>query len=101
LLQDPGRPILVGLEIDGDTGAKAGALLFGANVPTEGHGEGHVTSTTYSPALGKYIALALLANGRGRHGERVRVVDFLSDTMLMAKVVSPHFYDPEGERQNG
>jgi methylglutamate dehydrogenase subunit C len=101
LLVDPGRPALVGLEIDGGTGARAGALLFSANVPTTGHGEGHVTSTTYSPALGKPIALALLANGRGRHGERVRVVDFLSDTSLTAKVVSPHFYDPKGERQNG
>jgi sarcosine oxidase subunit alpha len=101
LLQETGRPALVGLEIDGDAGAKAGALLFGETAATEGHGEGHVTSTTFSPALGKNIALALLANGRERHGEQVRVIDFLSDTTLSARVVAPHFYDPDGERQNG
>jgi methylglutamate dehydrogenase subunit C len=101
LLLDPARPTLVGLEIEGDQGARAGMLLFGTNVATEGQADGHVTSTTYSPALGKNIALALLAHGPQRHGERIKVVDFLSDTTLMARVVAPHFYDPEGERQNG
>jgi len=42
----------------------------------------------------------LLKNGTERKGEKIRVIDFLSDTTLTAKVVSPHFFDPKGERQN-
>ncbi|MCG8544998.1 MAG: sarcosine oxidase subunit alpha family protein [Alphaproteobacteria bacterium] len=100
VLADPARPSLVGLEVMGDRGALPGSLLFDADGPTTGHGEGWVSSTTYSPALGKNIALALLRRGPERIGETIRVVDFVSDTTLTAEVVSPHFFDPKGERQN-
>jgi sarcosine oxidase subunit alpha len=99
-LEDPERPSLVGLEISGDRGAEPGMLLFSADGATKGHGEGHVSSTTYSPALGKNIALALLARGPTRKGETIQCVDFLGDITLQAKVASPHFFDPNGERQN-
>ena len=101
VLEDPKRPSLVGLEIIGRTGAKAGSLLFSLNSPTKGHGEGWVSSTTYSPALKKNIALALLARGPERIGETIQVVDFVGSQTLQAKVVSHHFFDPEGHRQNG
>ncbi|OSQ37282.1 sarcosine oxidase subunit alpha family protein [Thalassospira sp. MCCC 1A01428] len=100
-LENPDRPTLVGLEIIGDQGAKAGSLLFAQTGPTEGHSEGWVSSTTYSPALKKNIALALLSRGRTRLGETIRVVDFVGNSTLQAKVVSHHFFDPEGLRQNG
>ncbi|KKC24782.1 sarcosine oxidase subunit alpha family protein [Sphingomonas sp. SRS2] len=101
LLDDPARPSLVGLEIVGDTGARAGSLLFAADGAVSGHGDGWVSSTTYSPALGRNIALALLSRGPERLGEKIRVVDFLGDQTLEATVVSPRFFDPEGHRQNG
>lgn len=101
VLDDPKRPSLVGLEIVGDTGAKAGSLLFAANAPARGHGEGWVSSTTYSPTLKKNIALALLSQGSERIGETIQVVDFVGNQTLQAKVVSHHFFDPEGHRQNG
>lgn len=100
-LADPRRPSLVGLAIEGDRGARAGMLLFPATGATEGFGDGHVTSTTYSPALGRYIAMGLLAGGQSRLGETVRCVDFVGDLTVQAKVVSHHFFDPEGSRQNG
>lgn len=100
-LEDPERPTLVGLEIEGTVGAKAGALLFARGVTPKGHGEGWVSSTTYSPALGKNIALALLKNGKSRKDEIIQVVNFVGNETLEAKVVSHHFFDPEGERQNG
>ncbi len=100
LLQDKERPTLVGLEIEGSHGAKPGSLLFSAEGSTEGQGEGWVSSPTYSPALKRNIALAFLKRGPERRGETIRVVDFLSDTTLTAKVVSHHFFDPEGARQN-
>ena len=99
-LLDPERPILVGLAIDGDRGASAGSLLYSDGAAREGHGEGWVSSTTYSPALGRNIALALLARGPERFGEKVQVANFVADEILTATVVSPHFFDPEGERQN-
>jgi methylglutamate dehydrogenase subunit C len=101
LLEDPKRPSLVGLEIIGDTGARAGSLLFACDAPARGHGEGWVSSTTYSPALKKNIALALLSRGPERVGEMIQIVDFVGDQTLQAKVVSHHFFDPEGHRQNG
>ncbi len=99
-LEDPARPSLVGLEFSGENRALSGALLYSQGAQTEGHGEGHVTSTTYSPALGKNIALALLAGGADRLGDTVQVVDFVGDTRCTATVVSTHFFDPEGDRQN-
>ncbi|MEM7746866.1 MAG: sarcosine oxidase subunit alpha family protein [Pseudomonadota bacterium] len=100
-LSGPHRESLVGLEIVGDVGAKPGMLLFPRHGDPTGHGDGFVSSTTYAPALNKYIALGLLKNGRERQGEVIRCIDFLSDQTLEAKVVSHHFFDPEGERQNG
>ena len=100
VLTDADRPTLVGLEIEGEVGALPGSLLFAADGPTEGHGEGWVSSTTYSPALGKNIAMALLKNGPCRIGETVRVIDFVGDRTLRATVVSHHFFDAEGVRQN-
>jgi sarcosine oxidase subunit alpha len=100
-LEDPARPSLIGLEIVGEAGARAGSLLFSRDAAIKGHGEGWVSSTTYSPALKKNIALALLARGPDRIGETIKVVDFLGNQTALAKVVSSHFFDPEGFRQNG
>nr|WP_137389208.1 sarcosine oxidase subunit alpha family protein [Rhodoligotrophos defluvii] len=60
---------------------------------------GQVTSTYWSPTLGRSIALALIRNGRERMGQ---VISFpLGDgKVVRAKVVEPVFYDKEGARQN-
>jgi sarcosine oxidase subunit alpha len=100
VLQDDERPTLVGLEVEGEAGTKPGALLFPIAGKTEGHGDGWVSATTYSPALGKNIALALLKRGHMRKGESVRVIDFVGNQTLKATIVSHHFFDPDGERQN-
>ncbi len=99
-LVDTARPILVGLDIEGEGGAEPGAILFPEGGPHSGHGDGWVSSTTYSPALDRNIALAFLANGKARKGETIDVVNFVGDAKQKAKVVSHHFFDPEGERQN-
>ena len=100
-LSDASRPSLVGLMIDGEVGAKPGMLLFPREGTMEGHGDGLVTSTTYSPALERYIAMGLLTRGKQRVGEIVRCVDFLGNLTVEAEVVTHHFFDPAGERQNG
>jgi len=101
VLEDPERPTLVGFEVDGESGVKPGSLVFQQNAEPKGHGEGWISSTTYSPALGKNIALGLLKNGRDRKGETVKIVNFVGNDASTAKVVSPHHFDPEGVRQNG
>ncbi|MBX6321152.1 MAG: sarcosine oxidase subunit alpha family protein [Rhodospirillaceae bacterium] len=60
---------------------------------------GHVTSSYWSPNLGRSIALALVKNGRNRMGETVHVP--LVDRTIPAKVVEPRFFDPEGKRLHG
>ncbi|MBT5047825.1 MAG: sarcosine oxidase subunit alpha, partial [Rhodospirillaceae bacterium] len=101
-LQNATRPSLVGLEVlSSDTPLKPGMLLFPEQGDISGHGEGYVSSVTWSPTLEKYIGLGLLAMGIERTGAIVRCVDLLSDTTVPARVTSPHFFDPEGERQNG
>ena len=66
------------------------------NVPTIGR----VTSTYRSPTLGRGIAMGLVERGPERMGE---VLDFpgLGGRTHRARIVSPVFYDPEGERLHG
>ncbi len=44
------------------------------------------------------IALALLANGPARIGEKIRVYDPVRQGDCIAEIVSPVHYDPEGAR---
>ncbi len=60
---------------------------------------GHVTSSYYSPTLGRSIALALLVGGRARMGETLYVA--MPEGDIPVQVASPVFYDPQGSRLNG
>lgn len=74
-------------------------LVSVANPPPGTPALGHVTSSYRSPALGRSIALALLAGGRARIGERLFVAGPRGG--IAATVVAPVFLDPEGERLRG
>jgi sarcosine oxidase subunit alpha len=60
---------------------------------------GHVTSSYWSPSLGRSFALALVKGGRARHGERVLAP--LADAVVPATLVEPLFYDRDGIRRDG
>ena len=60
---------------------------------------GHVTSSYYSAALERSVALGLVKGGHGRMGETVHVQNFDGRT-IAARIADPVFYDPGGERQN-
>jgi sarcosine oxidase subunit alpha len=60
---------------------------------------GHVTSSYHSTALGRSIALALLAGGRERVGQTLFVASDHGD--IAVEVTSPVFYDPSGARLHG
>jgi sarcosine oxidase subunit alpha len=59
---------------------------------------GHVTSSYHSAVLGRSIAMALLAGGRARMGQRLYVPT--SDGAVAVQVASAVFYDPGGARLN-
>ena len=85
------RKQLVGLlTVDPALVLREGAQMLGT--------AGHVTSSYFSPTLGRSIALALLEGGAGRMGQRVQVA--LADGSSVDAVVSdPVFFDPKAERQ--
>jgi sarcosine oxidase subunit alpha len=60
--------------------------------------EGFVTSAAFSPTLQRSIGLGLLERGHARTGETVTVFD--EGRIVQARVVTPMFFDPRGERMN-
>jgi sarcosine oxidase subunit alpha len=62
---------------------------------------GHVTSWCWSPNLNAWIALAIVAGGRARHGETLWAVSPLAGAKVRVKVGPPCFIDPDGERLRG
>ena len=68
---------------------------------TSGNDLGYVTSAAFSPALGHWIGLGLIAGGPKRIGERVTLADPLRGRSTDAEVCDPVFYDPAGGRLHG
>ncbi|KAB2848436.1 MAG: sarcosine oxidase subunit alpha family protein, partial [Hyphomicrobiaceae bacterium] len=60
---------------------------------------GHVTSSYFSPALGRSFALALMKGGRAKIGATVHLP--LEARTISARVVEPVFYDKENKRRDG
>ncbi|MDA4844471.1 sarcosine oxidase subunit alpha family protein [Hoeflea poritis] len=78
----------------------AGAHFTSRDKPaTTENDEGWMTSVAYSPTLGHSIGLGFIARGRDRVGEIVQAADPLRGKTIEVRIVSPHFVDPEGERQ--
>ena len=102
-LNEATRPTLVGLKpVDRTTRLRAGAHLVREGVPADAaHDEGYVTSVCFSPALGHWIGLGLLARGPERHGERMRAADPVRGGDTPIEICDPVFVDPAGERLRG
>ncbi|TDX23750.1 sarcosine oxidase subunit alpha family protein [Rhodovulum visakhapatnamense] len=100
-MTDPTRWKLVGLEtLDGSVlpdGVYAAAP--GRNANGQRNTQGRVTSTYHSPTLKRGIAMGLVLHGPDRMGE-VIAFTCADGSTRDARIVSPVFYDPEGEKQN-
>ncbi|WP_299040949.1 sarcosine oxidase subunit alpha family protein [uncultured Tateyamaria sp.] len=100
-MADPERWQLVGLEtLDGSVLPDgAYAVADGTNANGQRNVQGRVTSSYRSPNLNRGIAMGLVLHGPDRMGE---VIDFpgTDGTTYKARIVSPVFYDPDGEKQN-
>ncbi|MDE2304588.1 MAG: sarcosine oxidase subunit alpha, partial [Gammaproteobacteria bacterium] len=90
---------LVGLEcLDPAARLRGGSILFASTDPITGHGRGYVTSVTWSTVLGRTIALGLYQGGLRHEGEEIVCAYPLRNETVRARIVSPLFYDPSGER---
>ncbi len=98
---DPDRWKLVGLESTDGSVIPDGAYAVadGENANGQRNTQGRITSTYFSANLDRGIAMGLVKDGPNRMGE---VIDFpkVDGKVVQAKIVSPVFYDPDGEKQN-
>lgn len=99
-LTDPNRPALVGIKpVDTKVRLSAGAHLLSPGAQASlSNDQGYLTSVAFSPMLGHWIGLGLLARGPQRVGERMRVFDGLRNSDVEVEIVPPVFFDPDGVR---
>ena len=57
---------------------------------------GHITSSYYSPNLGRSIALAMVKNGINKKGKKL-IVPMLNKS-IEVEITNPVFIDPENKR---
>ena len=102
-LVDPNRPVVVGFRpVDRKRRIRAGAHFIRQGLEaTAQNDEGYMTSVAFSPSIGHWIGLGFLAHGPERMGEIIRACDPIRGEEYLVEVVSPIFYDPEGEKLRG
>jgi sarcosine oxidase subunit alpha len=94
---------LVGFKpVDQSQALSAGAHFIAlSDAATMANDQGWMSSVAYSPVLGHSIGLGFIKAGHERMGEVVRAVNPAQKKEVQVKIVSPHFYDPDGGRQRG
>jgi heterotetrameric sarcosine oxidase alpha subunit len=99
-LTDANRQCVVGIRpVDRADRIRAGAhILKRDDKPSMANDQGYVTSVAWSPVLGHWIGLALVANGRARHGEIVQVWDGLRGANVEGEICEPVHFDRENKR---
>jgi sarcosine oxidase subunit alpha len=99
-MTDPDRRQLVGLLTeDASIVLEEGAQIVAfPNYPIPTKSRGYVTSAYFSSNLDRSIALALVAGGRAKIGQRLYVA--MPDAAIAVQIVNPDFIDPHGKRLN-
>ena len=91
------RPRLVGLRAaDGRAQFLGGAQLTTDSTSTRPCG--YITSSVFSPTLGEWLGLALLARDRAADGAVLMARDPVRGSDTSVRVVSPVHFDPSGDR---
>jgi len=93
------RPRLVGIfPKDRSEKFNAGAILCDSN-NVSGLGEGWITGVTHSPATGHWIGIGFITGGHEAWiGKTAIAADPVRKGNVEVELVSPHMYDPSGER---
>lgn len=96
------RPRLVGIKpVNTGETFNAGAILCRQD-EVSGLGEGWITAVTHSPALGHWIGLGFIKSGyEAWEGKTVIAADPVRKGNIEVEIISPHMYDPSGERMYG
>ncbi len=96
------RPKLVGIKPrDASQTFNAGAILC-AGDKVSGLGEGWITAVTHSPSMGGWIGLGFISGGVAAwKDKRVIAADPVREGNVEVEIISPHMYDPDGERMYG
>lgn len=99
-LTDKNRQCVVGIRpVDKADRIRSGShLLKKDDPPSMANDQGYISSVAWSPMLGKWIGLALLANGRERHGEIVKIFDGLRNIHMYGEICEPVHYDRENKK---
>jgi methylglutamate dehydrogenase subunit C len=84
---DPGERLRGGMHVVAERGAT--------------HSLGYLTASCPSSVLPGWLGLALVENGRARHGETVVATSPVHGESVDCRIVSPHFVDPENARVRG
>ena len=96
-----GRLQLVSVKsLDGQV-VSGGSHLVSSQKDEPGPSQGHTTSACFSPELNCYISLALLENGRNRHGQKMFAADPIRGKHVAVEIINPHVVDPDGGRMHG
>ncbi len=97
MLKDDRKQLVGLLTQDPNVVLEEGAQLTASGTPAVGSAAlGHVTSSYRSPALGRSIALALIAAGRSMMGRKLFAA--MPNGAVVATVTAPVFYDTDGAR---
>jgi len=96
------RPRLVGIKpVDTSQKFNAGSILCASN-KVSGLGEGWITAVTHSPAMGHWIGIGFIAGGHEAwQGKTVVAADPVRKGNINVEIISPHMYDPSGEKMYG
>ena len=96
-LHRPQRPRLVGLRANGPGQSfAAGALI--TTTAEQNLSCGHVTSATFSPALGEWVGLALVARRHCHESTTLLARDPVRGRETTVRTVPPVHFDPSGKR---
>ncbi|MBX2868260.1 MAG: sarcosine oxidase subunit alpha family protein [Acidiferrobacterales bacterium] len=96
------RPKLVGIfPVNRSEKFNAGTILCKKG-EVSGLGEGWITGVTHSPALGHWIGIGFISGGHEAwSGKTATAADPVRSKEVQVEIVSPHMYDPSGERMYG
>ena len=99
-LTDKNRQCVVGIRpFDAADKIRAGShLLKKDDAPSMVNDQGYISSVAWSPMLNMWLGLALLANGRERHGEVMKIFDGVRNIHMFGVICDPMHYDRENRK---
>ena len=99
-LVDANRQCVVGIRpVNERDRLRAGShILRMGDPPSMGNDQGYISSIAWSPMLNMWLGLALLANGRSRIGEVVKIYDGIRNIHIKALICNAIHFDGENRR---